>query len=73
MARIKITLKSNSNDNFHTELIYNISKIDAYILKQYDDEMYDEVWDHLCDRIERESIPEALDPDWYIDHIDYLD
>lgn len=73
MVRIKITLKSNSNENFHTELIYRISKSDADVLKQYDNETYDDVWDSLCDRIEAESILEALDPDWYIDHIDYLD
>lgn len=71
MKRIQIDIKSNTNDNFHTIYIYKVDDDDYNTLKDYDDDKYDEVWDRLCDRIERESVPGTLDPDWYIDHIDY--
>lgn len=71
MKRIHVDLKSNSNNNFHRVYIYNVTDDDYATLKRYDDDRYEEVWDRLCDRIEQESVLGALDPDWYIDRIDY--
>jgi hypothetical protein len=71
--KIKVDIKSNCKmaENFHTIMILTISNNDYYILQNYDDSQYDDAWDRLCDQIEATAIPEALDPDWYIDHIDF--
>lgn len=68
--KIHVDLKSNSDNNFHRVFVYDIPTIDYNVLKNYDDELYDEVWDRLCERIENETVP-TLDPDWYIDGIDF--
>lgn len=70
--KIRVDVKSNSNPNFHTVYVYRISADDYCILKSYDMDRYDDTWERLCDRIENESVPGTLDPDWYIDHI-YFD
>ena len=69
--RIKVHLRSNCNQNFHTVFIYDISERNYRILKNYESDEYDEVWDKLCDDIEQKSVPGTLDPDWYIDYIEF--
>lgn len=69
MYRIRITIKSDSNPGYHTEVIWTIDGYDYTVLKNVLFPAYDTVYDKLLDRIESEVID--LDPDWYIDTIKF--
>lgn len=63
--RIRIEIKDNYDKNFKKTIYEYIYEDDYKILKNYDSEDYDRVWDNLIELIE--EIYTDLPYDWYID------
>ena len=66
-TRIKIEIKDNYDNNYNKVIYLYIDDDDYKILKNYEMEDYDRVWDNLCDMIEENY--EDLPSDWYIDRL----
>ena len=66
---ITIALRDNYSD-WSDMVDIEVSYDEYAILRDFEESGYDEVWDKLCDRIERRY--RALPLDWYIDHIYFV-
>ena len=69
--RIQVTLKDNYFDHFEKTVEITISEHMYTVLKTFDLDEYDEVWNDLVEKIIPRKIG-GLTPDWYVDHIKYL-
>lgn len=67
--QIKIHIRDNYDKNFFSVYPMTITSEEYCILRYYDTDKYDTVWDRLCDRIDR--IMPYDRPDWYIDTIEF--
>lgn len=63
---IDVTIRDNDNKDFAFVYSAKISQTDFATLNDYDSENYEEVWDRLCNRIEK-VMPSHVN--WYIDGI----
>lgn len=68
---IRVTLRDNYIDHFEKIVEITISEHMYTVLKTFDMDEYDEVWDNLVEKIIPRQIG-GLTPDWYVDHIEYL-
>ena len=66
--RITIIIKDNSDETYMKQIFVYLETEKINVLKNYNSDQYDTVWDRLCDHI---SMTYRLPDDWYIDHIDF--
>ena len=67
MKQIRVTVKSN-NDMWFKSVNVVMTEREIEILKDYDNDEYDIVWDYLVSKLEQMPFP---NDDWFVDSIKF--
>ena len=67
MRQIRVTVKSN-NDMWSKSVNVVMTERDIEILKDYDNDEYDILWDYLVSKLEQMPFP---NDDWFVDTIKF--
>lgn len=68
MKQVRVTVKSN-NDMWLKSVNVVMTEHEVEVLKNYDSDEYDTVWDYLVSKLEQMPFP---DDDWFVNGIKYL-
>lgn len=68
MGQIRVNIKSN-NDTWFKSVDVVMTEREIKILKNYDDDEYDYVWDYLVSKLEQMHFP---DDDWFVDTVKFI-
>lgn len=67
MKQIRVSVKSN-NDMWSKSVNVVMTEREVEILKDYDNDEYDIVWDYLVSKLEQMPFP---NDDWFVDTIKF--
>lgn len=67
MRQIRVSVKSN-NDMWSKSVNVVMTEREIEILKDYDNDEYDTVWDYLVSKLEQMPFP---NDDWFVDTINF--